>query len=62
VDIFYYFLAMLFDQDRFSFTVMLYRFFNDPMMRTNYGILFAVAVIGILLTLLMFISFQCLFI
>lgn len=55
-------LTMLFDESKFPFTVMLYKFFGDPIAGTNYGILFASAVIGTLPTLTMFIVFQRFFV
>lgn len=55
-------LTVLFDQSKFPFTVMLYKFVGDPIMGTNYGLLFASAAIGTLPTLLVFVIFQRFFI
>ncbi|TGA99830.1 carbohydrate ABC transporter permease [Sporolactobacillus shoreae] len=55
-------LTTLFDQNKFPFTVMLYKYVGDPIMGTNYGVVFASAVIGTLPTLLMFVFFQRFFV
>ncbi|AJY74795.1 carbohydrate ABC transporter permease [Paenibacillus beijingensis] len=55
-------LTMLFNEEKFPFSVMLYKFVGDPIMGTNYGVLFAAASIGTIPTLMIFILLQRFFV
>ncbi|QWU17632.1 carbohydrate ABC transporter membrane protein 2, CUT1 family [Paenibacillus sophorae] len=55
-------LTMLFNEDKFPFSVMLYKFVGDPIMGTNYGVLFAAAALGTIPTLLIFALLQRFFV